>query len=205
MIRTFIFDMGNVLVHFSHEKMFQQIGDLYSRSAKEIKKLSKEHHVHDLYERGHLSDAEYHHQVEMRMDTNVELADLLHATSNIFVPNAEIHPLLDILKSQGYRLVLLSNTCSAHINFIQERWQLLDRFDATVLSYQVGALKPEPEIYEAALKKIDCQPHEAFFIDDMAENIIQAKKHGLLGTQFIGVTQLIATLQEEQGMTININ
>lgn len=205
MIRTFIFDMGNVLVHFSHEKMFQQIGDLYSRSARDIECLSMEHHVHDLYERGKLTDAQYHHQVEFHMQTTAKLADLLYATSNIFTLNDKILPVLDALKSKGFRLLLLSNTCSAHINFIQERWQLLDRFDATVLSYQVGALKPEPEIYEVALTKINSEPHEAFFVDDIAENIVQAKKHGLQGTEFVGVTELIQTLQNKHGITINID
>ncbi len=202
MIRTFIFDMGNVLVHFSHEKMFQQIGDLYSRSASDIQSLSVENHVHDLYERGMLTDEAYHQQVESHMQTKAELADLLYATSNIFTPNDKIFPLLDVLRSRDYRLLLLSNTCSAHINFIQERWQLLDRFDATVLSYQIGALKPEPEIYEAALKEINCKPREAFFIDDMSENIAQAKKHGLQGVQFVGVTELVQTLHNEHGVTI---
>ena len=37
MIRTFLFDMGNVLVHFSHEKMCAQMGALCEKSAEEVR------------------------------------------------------------------------------------------------------------------------------------------------------------------------
>jgi putative hydrolase of the HAD superfamily len=48
-----------------------------------------------------------------------------------------------------------------------------------VLSYEVRALKPGPEIYRAALKKAAAPPASCVFIDDMEENIAGAAALGL--------------------------
>ena len=39
MIRTCLFDMGNVLLHFCHERMCAQIGGLCGRTAAEVRAL----------------------------------------------------------------------------------------------------------------------------------------------------------------------
>ncbi len=202
MIRTFLFDMGNVLVHFSHQKMYQQIGALYNLSEVEARSLLVDLNLQEQYERGKLTDTQFHHALEQHTNSKAEITELQQAVSNIFVLNHEILPLLDFLKKEGYKLIILSNTCSAHIAFIQKQWQLLNRFDDSVLSYKVGALKPEPEIYKAVLQIIDCKPHEAFFIDDIEENITQARQHGLQGVPFIGTVPLVKTLREEQGIAL---
>lgn len=40
--------------------------------------------------------------------------------------------------------------------------------DAIVLSFEVGAAKPAPEIYRAALDAVGARPAEAVFVDDQA-------------------------------------
>ena len=94
------------------------------------------------------------------------------------------------LKQQGYRLLLLSNTTISHFEFIQQHWNMLSLFDDYILSYEVNAMKPEAAIYQAALSKIECAPEEAFFTDDIPENIEQARKHGLKAEVFTNVEKL---------------
>ncbi|VAX41469.1 hypothetical protein MNBD_PLANCTO02-2484 [hydrothermal vent metagenome] len=202
MIRTFLFDMGNVLVYFSHEKMYQQIGALYNLSEDETRSLLVDSNLQKQYERGELTDTQFHHKLEQQTNCKADITELRQATSDIFILNHEILPLLDLLKTEGYRLIILSNTCSAHITFIQKQWQLLDKFDDSILSYKVQALKPEPKIYKAVLQIIDCKPHEAFFIDDIPQNITQARQHGLQGVTFTGTASLIKTLREEQKIAL---
>lgn len=57
----------------------------------------------------------------------------------------------------------------------------LERFFAAVAdSSRVGIFKPEPGIFEAALKKIDCSPESAAMIgDSLAKDCAPAKKLGL--------------------------
>src|SRR5690606_20453279 len=101
------------------------------------------------------------------------------AGSDIFELNSTIIPVLDALKSQGYRLVLLSNTCVSHFEFIWNEFEVLQRFDDYVTSYTAGAIKPDPAIFQCALEKIQCAPEEAFYTDDIVEYISQARLLGM--------------------------
>ena len=120
----------------------------------------------------------------------------MRAVSNIFRPNESIVPVLDQLKAAGLRLVLLSNTNVAHISFIKKRFDVLTRFDDCVLSYQVGAMKPDPPIYEVALQAIQCDPRECFYTDDIVENVERARGFGLQAEVFIDTQTLITHLTQ---------
>jgi epoxide hydrolase-like predicted phosphatase len=51
--------------------------------------------------------------------------------------------------------------------------------DYFVESAIVGIRKPNPEIFQLALKKIGCKPEEAVFLDDIGSNLKAAKKLGI--------------------------
>ncbi|WP_417383589.1 HAD family hydrolase [Gimesia sp.] len=196
MIRTFLFDMGNVLAFFSHDKMCEQMGGLCDRSRTEIQNLLIESGVQWEYERGKLSPAEFHSWFEQTVEKNIDFNELLTAGSDIFELNTTIIPVLDSLKTQGYRLVLLSNTCVSHFEFIWKEYEVLQRFDDFVTSYTAGAIKPEPAIFECALEKIQCAPAEAFYTDDIPEYISQARQLGLQAEVFTDTETLIQQLAQ---------
>lgn len=190
MIRTFLFDMGNVLLHFCHDRMCQQVGALCNVPGSELKQ-----HLFDAggqidFERGTTSPDQFHDWFEKTFKVKVNRTELAHAASDIFTLNSPIVPVLDELKSRGYRLVLLSNTSIFHYEFIRERFQVLDRFDDFVLSYEVKSVKPESAIYEAALKKILCDPAECFYTDDIARYVEAARRYGIDAEVFTDVDNL---------------
>ncbi len=85
------------------------------------------------------------------VDPSPALLDLLlereHAVWNRAVTlYPEALPLLDELRRRGYRLGLVSN-CSAQAGDVVRRNGLDARLDALTLSFEVGALKPSPEIF----------------------------------------------------------
>ncbi|WP_339731835.1 HAD family phosphatase [uncultured Gimesia sp.] len=194
MIRTFLFDMGNVLAFFSHEKMCEQMGHLCGRSESEIRTLLIESGKQWEYERGMLTPAEFHHWFEQAVGQSVDFDALALAGSDIFELNTSILPVLDSLKAGGHRLVLLSNTCVSHFEFIWNQYEVLQRFDDFVTSYAAGAIKPEPAIFECALQKIECAPAEAFYTDDIADYVDEARKLGIQGEVFTNTESLIGQL-----------
>jgi len=179
-IRTLLFDMGNVLLFFSHELMCARMGSLCGKSSNDIRHILFSTGMQAAYERGHMSTQEFFEQFQNAVGrADFEARDLLQAASDIFELNAPLVPILDALKVCGYRLVLLSNTSVSHFDFVQRRFDVLKRFDDCVVSFEVGAIKPEPAIFESALRKIGCAPHEAFFTDDIPENVSTAREFGL--------------------------
>lgn len=179
MIRTLIFDMGNVLVRFSHERMCEQIGALCGRSGSDIRSCLIETGLQWEFERGRCDERAFHQRLEATTDRRIPIDELRHAASDIFEPNDEVVSIVRSLKRAGHRLVLLSNTSIAHYEFIRGRWDLLDPFDEFVLSYEVGAIKPEPAIFDAALAAIRCRPDEAFYTDDIPAYVEAGRACGL--------------------------
>ena len=190
MIKTFLFDMGNVLVHFSHDRMCEQIGALCGRTGADLKHLLIESGWQLDFERGLVTPEEFHFWFEEKFKARVDIKDLAFAASDIFTLNAPIVPVLDELKSRGHRLVLLSNTSVFHFDFVRERFNVLDRFDDFVLSYEVKALKPHPDIFEDALKKIECDAPDCFYTDDIAQYVEGGRQHGLDAEIFTTASEL---------------
>ncbi len=102
------------------------------------------------------------------------------------------------LKKKGVRLVLLSNTSPAHYDFLTARLPILDLFDAKILSFEVGALKPHPHIYSAAIEAAQCSPQECFYTDDIPEYIIAARTHGIDAEIFTDVETLWQHFKKRQ-------
>ena len=155
-IQTCIFDMGNVLVFFSHDRMIQNIAGISGADKAGIRDFLFRDGFQDAIETGRLSENEFHQQFEQQLGVSVSLDDLRHALGNIFELNEPMLPLLDDLRNAGVRLVLLSNTCRTHIDFVRQNWDVLDRFDAVTTSCEVGAMKPDPRIFESAIRQANC-------------------------------------------------
>lgn len=197
MIRTCLFDMGNVLVFFSHARMCEQLGRLCDLPGEEMQKLLIDSGVQWDYERGRIKPPEFHAWFQAATSRTVSLEDLNRAGSDIFWLNHEIVPVLDRLKAAGMRLVVLSNTCQAHFDWVWKNYQVLQRFDAWITSCDVGAMKPEPAIYEAALREIGCRPEECFYTDDIPKYVDAGRSHGLIAEVFTDVTNLASHLKRE--------
>lgn len=195
-IRTFFFDMGNVLVHFSHERMCEQIGSLCNHDGPSVwKKLFATGLQHDI-ERGRISEVEMHQRMQDVFGHEMEFDALVRASSDIFTLNESIVPILDMLKSQGFRLVLLSNTSISHLNWVRQQYDVLERFDHLVTSFEAGAIKPEAPIFEAALAAAHCEPGECFYTDDIAEYVNTARTYGIDAEVFTDTQALIGYLRE---------
>ncbi|WP_437225227.1 HAD family hydrolase [Planctomicrobium sp. SH661] len=193
-LKTLLSDMGNVLVFFSHERMCVQIGEVCGRSAADVRQHLLDSSLQWEFERGLIDESQLHARLEELFQCRISLPDLVRATGDIFELNSTIVPVLAALKKRGMRLVLLSNTCISHVNFIREHWDVLDLFDHLVLSYEVGSVKPEDGIYLAALKEIGCRPEECLYIDDISTYIDKGRTFGLNAEVFTTTAHFLDTL-----------
>lgn len=73
-------------------------------------------------------------------------------------------PTLQILKESSFKIALCSNLAMPYGE--QLRKLLPDFFDAVVFSYEVGAIKPEQQIYEVIQAYFGCEFSEILFIGD---------------------------------------
>ncbi len=196
-IRTLLIDLGNVLVFFSHERMCAQIAEVCGAPLADLEQILLEQHLQRRFERGEVSEDEFRAALEAEFGRTLDPEALKRAAADIFTLNEPMVPLLDRWKRDGYRLVLLSNTCVTHYEWVRERFDLLDRFDHCVLSYEVGAVKPEDgHLPCGSVNAIDCPPEECFYTDDIAYYVACGRSFGLQAEVFRDVPTLAAQLEE---------
>ena len=87
-------------------------------------------------------------------------------------------PTVAALRERGIRTALVSN-CSHATRPIVEQLGLPALFDAVVLSFEIGVRKPEPGIYETALRAIQADPAQAIFVDDQTAYCDGARALGI--------------------------
>lgn len=67
----------------------------------------------------------------------------------------------------------------------------LDHFKYQFLSYKIGYLKPEPEIYKYVIDNISFQKEKLFFIDDLKINVKSARNEGIDSVQYFNYDVLV--------------
>lgn len=97
--------------------------------------------------------------------------------------------------SEGVKTGLISNSWGTGI---YERAPM-DIFDAAVISGDVGLHKPQPEIYLLACERLDVEPGDAVFVDDLRENCEGAEAVGMTAVLHRDVDATLSRLTELLG------
>lgn len=186
---TLFFDIGNVLYFISLEKMCNQIAHLFSIPIETVKSHLYDKEIIMKYESGSISTEEIIEYFSKLSKKTVCKENFNKAISSVFTkPNNEIIPLIETLKNNNHTLILLSNTNEIHYDYLEQIFPILELFDKTILSYKVGFIKPQKEIFEIALSHGNGNP--MFYTDDIKENIDTAKDLGLDSEVFTTVNLL---------------
>jgi putative hydrolase of the HAD superfamily len=203
MIKTVIFDLGGVIVPFDFRRGYAKMEPLCSYPAAEIPERIRKTDLVTRFESGQIEPREFVAELGSLLDLKIGYEDFCSLWTGIFLPHTLIpDAFVEDLKSR-YRLLLLSNTNAIHFEMIREKYPILRHFDRYVLSYRVGAMKPLPAIYEAALAEAQCRPEECIFTDDLLPYVEGARKAGLNAVQFLGYEQLRRDMREH-GVTISV-
>ncbi|NMB46678.1 MAG: HAD family phosphatase [Firmicutes bacterium] len=112
----------------------------------------------------------------------------------MFSPVEESIELLHTLKAEGYRLYALSNFHREAFHYVRSKYAWFDLFDGMVISYEINAIKPEPEIYQALIDQYGLAPQESVFIDDVRANLVGAQALGFHTIHFSSTGELIQEL-----------
>ena len=83
------------------------------------------------------------------------------------------------LRRAGLRTSILSNLPAPLGAALRASPGFLDHFDQVTFSYELGVIKPEPEIYHYALRGLGVAPEETLFLDDRPDNVEGARAIGL--------------------------
>jgi putative hydrolase of the HAD superfamily len=89
----------------------------------------------------------------------------------------------DQLRASGLKTAMLSNLPSP-LGLRLRSENFYDHFDHATLSFELGVVKPQREIYEDAIRGLGIAPEQALFVDDREENVEGARAIGLHAERF---------------------
>lgn len=201
------FDLGNVLLRFSTERLICQAADLIACDPDRIVKTIYQNGLQRRFECGRISEQEFYDTFCRELDCRPPLDQLKEALSDIFWVLEETQPIAEHLAVKGFPRGILSNVGVAHWTFCMRKFPDLFKLfpDNHILSFQVGIMKPDARIYAAAWEVAartvpEIQKNEILFIDDLEPNILGAKEFGLDAVQFVGGRRLAEDLQQRKVM-----
>lgn len=91
----------------------------------------------------------------------------------------ESFALVHALKTAGYGVHLGTNQEQYRGGYMRTELGYDAVFDVSCYSYELGARKPDPAFFRAALHRIDADASEVLFIDDNLPNVEGAREVGL--------------------------
>lgn len=200
MIKNIIFDMGGVLIDYNPEKTLYA---LFEKETADI--LLKEIFRNPLWsdkDRGIITPAEIMQKVKNRIPEAVfeKVSEMVDNFYPYMPPFENMYGFVEMLKSKGYGIYLLSN---ASPDFHERRSGIpaLSLFDGVIVSADYKLLKPEKEIYEKLYETFSLNPEECFFIDDVQANIDGAKATGMDGhCYYHGDLEILKRDMEQKGI-----
>lgn len=194
MIKTVIFDIGNVLVNFHWREMFKEKG-LEGETFDRVAKATTQSPIWCEIDRGILNYEEVLDAfVKSDREMESEIRRALENTYSIITKRDFAIPWICDLKERGLQVLVLSNFGKKLIDDNADVMEFLSYTDGGILSYKEHLLKPEPEIYELLLDRYGLKAEECVFIDDLQGNIDAAKAQGIHGIVFQNYEQAVTEL-----------
>ena len=124
---------------------------------------------------GHTNWEAFRKTIATKMQMPVQQVEDMFAKSNI---NRQLIGKIHQL-SQRYKIGLLTDANRAHIEPLLNQLGVDTVFDAVAVSSDSGHVKPDPFAYQAVCKKLEVEPEEAVFIDDLNRNVVGAREIGM--------------------------
>ncbi|WP_378172901.1 HAD family hydrolase [Aquimarina sp. SS2-1] len=179
MIKTIIFDFGDVFINLDKSATLQSFSQLGINSI--TKELVS---INESYEIGVIDTLEFinYYKKLLPKASDQQIIDGWNAILKDF-PKQRLEFIQKLANSHMYQLILLSNTNELHINWIKENVSFYSDFkscfDSFYLSHEIHLRKPNQDIFQFVIENHQLNPSEILFIDDTSANTNAAEKLGI--------------------------
>lgn len=185
MIKTFIFDMGGVLLGHTLSEYIMEFAEGNVNTYNFLKKIIASPTWLEL-DAGLKIDDGIEKLCEETNHENDEIIErFLHNFRMIEDPNPPMEELIKDIKGKGYDIFLMSNVSYNYKKFFPLIKSISYMNDIWV-SCERKLMKPNEEAYKDIFSKFSLNPDECFFIDDSKANIEAAKRCGMMGFVYKG-------------------
>lgn len=189
-IRNLVFDLGGVIIDLDRDESVRRLQAIGLTQADALLDPYKQSGVFLDLETGRMTAPQFLDRVRAMIAENGHAvpSDLeIQDAFNGFLVGLPVERLraLEALRKSGYRLFAISNTNPLMFhswiesNFRADGKTIRDYFDGIVASFEEGACKPDPLIFNRLMNRYALRPEETLLLDDSPANVEGARRWGL--------------------------
>lgn len=184
MIKTVIFDIGNVLTDFAWQEMYKEKG-LGGETFDRVAKATVQSPYWCELDRGIMTFSEVMDKfVSLDSEMEDEIRRVLADMHGIVTGRSYAVPWVCSLKRQGLKVYVLSNFSEKIWKECIDALEFYEFTDGGIISYKEHLIKPDQAVYQLLLERYGLCADECVFIDDLEENVKAARLCGINGIVF---------------------
>lgn len=177
--KNIIFDLGGVMFEWAPEKFLEQAFSNHDRIPTELAPIFNSL-LWAAHDGGWFSREEVFAKLPYKYDRAL-FAKLVYDLPSLMPPIQSMIDLFFELKAQGHKVYILSNMPREMYLELNDLHDFFKHADGLLFSFEVGSIKPMPQIYQELLSRYQLDPKECLFIDDREDNVHAGKKLGIAG------------------------
>ena len=187
MIRNMVFDIGNVLMDFRWKEYMRSLFGEDETLIQTINQGIWHNGCWAAMDKGEMDGAAtLRSAVAFAPQYEKEIKLTLDSVAHAFHKFEYSIPWIQELKRMGLNVYYLSNYSAFSVAANPDVLDFIPYMDGGVFSFEVKAVKPEPEIYRSLCDKYGLKPEECLFTDDVPANVKGAQACGFQGIVFEG-------------------
>ncbi|MDR1129684.1 MAG: HAD family phosphatase [Prevotellaceae bacterium] len=183
-IKNIVFDFGGVVIEINGPAAIKRFKEVGISNIEELIDPYRQKGLFSQIESGSLSREDFYVEICKMTGKNIDGKDIDMGFHDWLIPveQKKLDYILELRKK--YKVLLLSNTNEISMSwarseeFLPGRKPLEYYFDELYLSYKLGCVKPEPEIFQMVISLAGINPEETLYIDDGEANIAAGKALG---------------------------
>ena len=204
-IKAVIFDLGGVILDSPMEifAAFEKRHGLPENFLNRLIVESGQEGPWARLERGEIALTEFFDAFDEEIrqaGANISSRELMAAVNDFANMRPEMLQLVRRLRKSGYLVAALTNNWLLDDGGTSTGLDLLKtEFDVFIESSRAGVAKPDPAIYEMALRELGVRAEDAVFLDDIGRNLKPAKQMGITTIKVTNAEDAIAELDRVLG------
>lgn len=184
------------MIRFDHNISARKIANLFRLDLKKVYDIFFDSDLTRSFEKGEISPREFYKRITNVLGITLPYKDFVHIWNDIFWEDEKACELARRLKN-SYKLFLISNVNRLHFEHIQKRFDIIKIFDEVILSFLIGAIKPDKVIFDDMVKRAGGDKAAILYIDDRDDLIKEAVALGIDAVKFEGADKLEKVLEEK--------
>lgn len=175
---VFIFDLGKVLVDFDYSIAAEKIAGRSAKAPADLHAFLGSSPLLVEYESGRITRRDLYEAVRESAGFLGDLDEFGGYFARIFSEMTDTIALHAELRRRGYKTYIFSNTNDLAVEHVRRDFPFFAHFDGYIFSYEVGAMKPQPKIYEAMETLCGRRGADLIYLDDRPENVAAGAARG---------------------------